>query len=1126
MRSCLSPASAIWFLDKFYVTMQFDDFDKIYSITDFPIGSPAVTVNEFNIIETNWSYGDGATKRGFITSVCYYSRQGVNGKWMFLKECAVPHQLIYSYLKACLLGSALEGDSGLYDPATGSPYTLHLTINDKRDAVGEVIAEDDQSYIFSNMPTEVRDLVFVDSRLALLNYTDGYETVEVQGDVVEIERKFIGQEDVGSINFSPVTCTFKQNSSRKFGIVFYDEHRKRCPVSGVQDVFIEPVMNVPAGMENIYMGSQDLSPNNYIIPFWTRNTTSPPANLVGAPLTFSEVSAKVVNLSGGDGPSITVPDWARYYQIVTQDNEGVNSFFESVAHVYAWLRTNENKDYISTWIGNTYGYVFQLDGTEPYVFEEGDCIRVTMPAGVNDISLGEYSEYGDNSYYDPPDTNPVNYQSFLFLEMKIVKQEGNCVFATRDPAFDSINPYTTLPNTFTDEVSYLQYGYKKMPNGRDMVLLRPFICSFRTLYEDLDFNLPLLGFIIGYDDESESENWEPGTDQPNWGGNGKYSHLVRVQIYKKSKQAGTLWYECSPVCPVDMGDNATSQKYNAKLVDYRKSLFGNTYITRYEYTKARAKPTVERIEQFGDPNNSTVVAKLTRRSVKLNVAFETTNPCNKWGNSFDNVGWGQAVAFTSIKQKVNYNTGVRFSGKLSEGGTFNELNRFAFDAEYIYPKEIGPICKGVNTSNLETEGKGLLIIGELLTVSVRIGEVQYRDVQGQGSVAISSSVLGSFQILRQSFGTQDPMSVYNENGWVIFLDRRRKALLRYNNNGITDLSETYRFRKTLAERIDRFRVYGPWVTVCATFDRKRREYILNISCILTQRYTIIETEELIPEDEDRPFCLIFRDQDGNEGLVGKLEACVVITLFGTPETRNSHYVTMMVKSNYRTFYIVQERTLDFPNQYSLSRIPSICTGLIDISIGKYFNSGGDEFYSNYEYIPALYQGYVDVVFNAQREVNWEGFMLNVSQGRAELIKELEFNNFVIWFTAVGEKIRRNAGGGVPLAMSTELRSVIIPKISTYDQWIRFIEGKLQVPIPPARIDLYGYLRADTPYGDQPGGYELDWVLPIRSKVMIARIQLVPERFYDNYDTLSQKVYNQKFLIFALSIYSPVKNTLL
>ncbi len=205
---------------------------------------------------------------------------------------------------------------------------------------------------------------------------------------------------------------------------------------------------------------------------------------------------------------------------------------------------------------------------------------------------------------------------------------------------------------------------------------------------------------------------------------------------------------------------------------------------------------------YGDLFSTTggdVVLKLRTRPNATTYLVEAMNYNDKiytvWS---DNTG----RASIEINDRVErLNTGGCYSNVFNTAT--NGLVSFDALSTFILPLELGAIEKLISTSKVQYEGSVLLAIGQQETASLYIGETQIFDASGSSFIAKSSGVVGQINILRGSYGTINPESVYEWSGEVLFFDASRGCWVRYNNQGLTEISQIKmsKYFKTIGSQI-------------------------------------------------------------------------------------------------------------------------------------------------------------------------------------------------------------------------------------------------------------------------------------------------------------------------------------
>ena len=169
-----------------------------------------------------------------------------------------------------------------------------------------------------------------------------------------------------------------------------------------------------------------------------------------------------------------------------------------------------------------------------------------------------------------------------------------------------------------------------------------------------------------------------------------------------------------------------------------------------------------------------------------NYIIETMNPNNLyWKNWYTNHGWANFTTKLGSTLKKN---SIMYSDVFVPGTSVNGLNNISASNETQLPIEHNGIQRLVLTSKVQAEGSVMIAVGAKETSSVYLGESQIFDSSGEAFLAKSSSVIGQVNLLRGSYGTINPESVFNWEGQVFWFDASKGAVIRYDVNGLFPIS--------------------------------------------------------------------------------------------------------------------------------------------------------------------------------------------------------------------------------------------------------------------------------------------------------------------------------------------------
>lgn len=157
-----------------------------------------------------------------------------------------------------------------------------------------------------------------------------------------------------------------------------------------------------------------------------------------------------------------------------------------------------------------------------------------------------------------------------------------------------------------------------------------------------------------------------------------------------------------------------------------------------------------------------------------------------WQRWFTDAG---RANFQTKLGRVRKKTGICFSNVWIPGTQTNGLSTFDVLDEEILPETMGAIKKLVLANKVQQQGTVLLAIGENETASIYLGEVQVFDQAQQSFLAKASGYIGQVNILQGSYGTQNPESVAELNGYVYWADVKSRVVVRYGSNGLFPISD-------------------------------------------------------------------------------------------------------------------------------------------------------------------------------------------------------------------------------------------------------------------------------------------------------------------------------------------------
>jgi hypothetical protein len=165
--------------------------------------------------------------------------------------------------------------------------------------------------------------------------------------------------------------------------------------------------------------------------------------------------------------------------------------------------------------------------------------------------------------------------------------------------------------------------------------------------------------------------------------------------------------------------------------------------------------------------------------------IEDNSISDNWASRQQDIG-RIVVKDTRFGRLVRENA-IKFSNQYIPGSKINGLSRFEPLNEFEYPRQYGAINKLIMVND-NADVQVLLVACENNSFVIYIREVIYNDVRGTETVSVADRVLGSFRTLKGDYGTKNPESFAFRDGQLFWWDVNRGAFIRYDNNGVDDIS--------------------------------------------------------------------------------------------------------------------------------------------------------------------------------------------------------------------------------------------------------------------------------------------------------------------------------------------------
>lgn len=181
------------------------------------------------------------------------------------------------------------------------------------------------------------------------------------------------------------------------------------------------------------------------------------------------------------------------------------------------------------------------------------------------------------------------------------------------------------------------------------------------------------------------------------------------------------------------------------------------------------------------------ITLLSRNDGSTDYLTENMSPNDKYPYQW-NTDSGRPNFIDNIGQQLLTNS-IAWSNVLIQGAKSNGLSTFdALDVKDV-SIECGDISKLQVANKIEDEqGTIMLALCIHQTASLYLGETQLVGSAQNAFVAQSTGVIGTINILKGSYGTQHPESVFEYLGLVFAFDVLNGKVIQYSNNGLEDVS--------------------------------------------------------------------------------------------------------------------------------------------------------------------------------------------------------------------------------------------------------------------------------------------------------------------------------------------------
>jgi hypothetical protein len=207
-------------------------------------------------------------------------------------------------------------------------------------------------------------------------------------------------------------------------------------------------------------------------------------------------------------------------------------------------------------------------------------------------------------------------------------------------------------------------------------------------------------------------------------------------------------------------------------------------------------------------NANSIISGATNKFVIRASSTATARPF--WNTS---AGKPTVLISKNLNPTGRKNT-IRYGGNYVPGTKINNLSSFfALDSADV-PIENGEIVSLQRASRLQGNGTMLLALCQNESAYLLLGEQELTQANNQGVLSISSNVIGTIRNLGYNYGLQDKQSLLNYKGNVWWWDNYNKKIVKYNEQGIELVSDTYMRSEFLTKSGNAKFAFDPFYNTC------------------------------------------------------------------------------------------------------------------------------------------------------------------------------------------------------------------------------------------------------------------------------------------------------------------------
>ena len=207
-------------------------------------------------------------------------------------------------------------------------------------------------------------------------------------------------------------------------------------------------------------------------------------------------------------------------------------------------------------------------------------------------------------------------------------------------------------------------------------------------------------------------------------------------------------------------------------------------------------------------NANSIISGTTNKLVIRASSTATANPF--WNTS---AGKPTVLISKNLNPTGRKNT-IRYGGNYVAGTKINNLSSFfALDSADV-PIENGEIVSLQRASRLQGNGTMLLALCQNESAYILLGEQELTQANNQGILSISSNVIGTIRNLGYNYGLQDKQSALNYKGNIWWWDNYNKKVIKYNEQGIELVSDTFMRSEFLTKSGAAKFAFDPFYNTC------------------------------------------------------------------------------------------------------------------------------------------------------------------------------------------------------------------------------------------------------------------------------------------------------------------------